>query len=190
MIGLEDRQTLVQHIHTAHTAGARLRSACEMAGISVRTFEGWQVSDGLTVGEKHVLHDDNGATLKATTVLAVLHWLGVKPSYSRPRVSDDNAFVESLFKTAKYRPEFPARSFADLESAHTWGQDKTSCAGTTLIIATAAFAMSPPLSAMQGKIRPSWLPVIRLSPGTRTQPRSLGREYARLVTHRSCHSQP
>ena len=46
---------------------------------------------------------------KATTVLAMLHWLGVKPSYSRPRVSDDNAFVESLFKTAKYRPEFPAR---------------------------------------------------------------------------------
>ncbi len=38
--------------------------------------------------EKPVLHGDNGATLKATTVLAMLHWLGVKPSYSRPRVSD------------------------------------------------------------------------------------------------------
>lgn len=31
-----------------------------------------------------VLHGDNGATLKATTVLAMLHWLGMKPSYSRP----------------------------------------------------------------------------------------------------------
>ena len=60
---------------------------------------------------------------KATTVLAMLHWLGVKPSYSRPRVSDDNAFVESLFKTAKYRPEFPAHGFADLEAARTWGHD-------------------------------------------------------------------
>ncbi|GAB4209450.1 MAG: hypothetical protein Fur0019_16340 [Tibeticola sp.] len=40
---------------------------------------------------KPVLHGDNGSTLKATTVLAMLHWLGVKPSYSRPRVSDDNA---------------------------------------------------------------------------------------------------
>ena len=60
---------------------------------------------------------------KATTVLAMLHWLGVKPSYSRPRVSDDNAFVESLFKTAKYRPEFPAHGFADLESARAWGHD-------------------------------------------------------------------
>jgi transposase InsO family protein len=40
-------------------------------------------------------------------VLAMLHWLGVKPSYSRPRVSDDNAYAEALFRTAKYRPEFP-----------------------------------------------------------------------------------
>ena len=71
--------------------------------------------------EKPVLHGDNGATLKATTVLAMLHWLGVKPSYSRPRVSDDNAFVESLFKTAKYRPEFPARGFGRLDDARAWG---------------------------------------------------------------------
>ncbi len=49
---------------------------------------------------KPVLHGDNGATLKATALLAMLHWLGVKPSYSRPRVSDDNAFAESLFRTA------------------------------------------------------------------------------------------
>ncbi|MFN7184696.1 MAG: transposase, partial [Thermomonas haemolytica] len=63
---------------------------------------------------KPVLHGDNGATLKATTVLAMLHWLGVKASYSRPRVSDDNAYVESLFRTAKYRPEFPDKAFADL----------------------------------------------------------------------------
>jgi len=69
---------------------------------------------------KPVLHGDNGSTLKATTVLAMPHWLGVKPSYSRPRVSDDNAFVESLFRTAKYRPEFPARGFADLEAARAW----------------------------------------------------------------------
>ena len=68
---------------------------------------------------KPVLHGDNGATLKAT-VLAMLHWLGVKPSYSRPRVSDDNAFVESLFRTAKYRPEFPTRGFADLQAARRW----------------------------------------------------------------------
>jgi putative transposase len=67
-----------------------------------------------------VLHGDNGSTLKATTVLAMLNWLGVKPSYSRPRVSDDNPFVESLFRTAKYRPEFPDQGFVDLDAARTW----------------------------------------------------------------------
>lgn len=69
---------------------------------------------------KPVLHGDNGATLKATTVLAMLYWLGIKPSYSRPRVSDDNPFVEALFRTAKYRPEFPAKGFADLHAARDW----------------------------------------------------------------------
>jgi len=69
---------------------------------------------------KPVLHGDNGSTLKATTVLAMLNWLGVKPSYSRPRVSDDNAYAESLFRTAKYRPEFPTKGFADLGEARTW----------------------------------------------------------------------
>jgi putative transposase len=72
---------------------------------------------------KPVLHGDNGSTLKATTVLAMLQWLGVKPSYSRPRVSDDNAYVESLFRTAKYRPEFPDKGFADLAHARAWAAE-------------------------------------------------------------------
>ena len=54
-------------------------------------------------------------------MLAMLNWLGVKPSYSRPRVSDDNAYAESLFRTAKYRPEFPANGFDDLDAARAWG---------------------------------------------------------------------
>ncbi len=66
---------------------------------------------------KPVLHGDNGSTLKATTVLAMLNWLGVEPSYSRPRVSDDNAYAEAIFRTAKYRPEFPAKGFQTLEQA-------------------------------------------------------------------------
>lgn len=274
MIGLEDRQSLVREIDVAHRAGARLRNACEVAQIDVRTLQRWKASDGLVTGDrrpqavrpipahaltpaeraevlrvaneerfaampparivpmladegryiasessfarvlrehgqaehrgrsqaprpsrppsthvatgpgqvwcwdmtylpaqvkgrwfylylildlysrkiigwevhetdgsdhaarlvqrtalaegiaakaqKPILHGDNGATLKATTVLAMLHWLGVKPSYSRPRVSDDNAFVESLFRTAKYRPEFPAHGFADEAAARAW----------------------------------------------------------------------
>ena len=67
-----------------------------------------------------MLHGDNGATLKATTVLAMLAWLGIRPSYSRPWVSDDNPFVEALFRTAKYRPAFPPKGLADLEAARQW----------------------------------------------------------------------
>ena len=73
------------------------------------------------LADKPVLHGDKGSTLKATTVLAMLNWLGVKPSYSRPRVSDDNAFAESLFRTAKYRPEFPTKGFETLQAARQWG---------------------------------------------------------------------
>ncbi|CAH2603417.1 transposase [Rhodovastum atsumiense] len=54
-----------------------------------------------------VFHGDNGATLKDTTVLTMLHWLGISPSYSRPRVSDNNASAEAVFRTAKYRPGWP-----------------------------------------------------------------------------------
>jgi putative transposase len=67
-----------------------------------------------------VLHGDNGATLKGTTVLAMLHWLGIEPSYSRPRVSDDNPYAEAVFHTAKYRPEFPVKGFAELDAAREW----------------------------------------------------------------------
>ena len=70
-----------------------------------------------------MLHGDNGSALKATTVLAMLQWLGVKASYSRPRVSDDNAYAESLLRTAKYRPEFPAKGFASLDEARAWAAE-------------------------------------------------------------------
>jgi hypothetical protein len=67
-----------------------------------------------------VLHGDNGPSVKSTTVLAMLHWLGITPSHSRPRVSDDNSYAEALFRTAKYRPDFPAAGFADLAEARQW----------------------------------------------------------------------
>ena len=73
-----------------------------------------------TLDYKPVLHGDNGATLKATTVLAMMHWLGLRASYSRPQVSDDNVFVEALFRTAKYRPQFPVKGFGGLKQAREW----------------------------------------------------------------------
>lgn len=47
----------------------------------------------------------------------MLNWLGVKSSYSPPRFIDDNTFSEALFRTATYRPEFPAQGFEILEQA-------------------------------------------------------------------------
>jgi len=67
-----------------------------------------------------VLHGDNGGAVKGQTVQAMLGKLGVTPSFSRPRVSDDNAFVESLFRTCKYVPGFPKGGFASLEAAREW----------------------------------------------------------------------
>lgn len=95
--------------------------ATDDADHAARVVQRAALAEGIAANEQRpVLHGDNGSTLKATTVLAMLHWLGVKPSYSRPRVSDDNAFVESLFRTAKYRPQFPAHGFADLDAARQW----------------------------------------------------------------------
>lgn len=67
-----------------------------------------------------VLHADNGGPMKGSTMLATLQRLGIVPSFSRPRVSDDNAYAESLFKTLKYRPEYPRKPFESLQAARHW----------------------------------------------------------------------
>jgi len=66
------------------------------------------------------LHADNGGAMKGSTMLAKLEQLGVMPSFSRPRVSDDNPFPEALFRTLKYRPGYPDRPFARVEDALSW----------------------------------------------------------------------
>ena len=58
--------------------------------------------------------------MKAFTMLAKLESLGVVPSFSRPRISNDNPYSESLFRTMKYRPEYPERPFEDLKNAREW----------------------------------------------------------------------
>lgn len=67
-----------------------------------------------------VLHSDNGGPMKGSTMLATLQWLGIVPSFSRPSVSDDNAFSEALFRTLKYRPGYPAAGFSSTEAAAAW----------------------------------------------------------------------
>jgi transposase InsO family protein len=67
-----------------------------------------------------VLHSDNGGPMKGSTMLATLQWLGIVPSFSRPRVSDDNAFSEALFRTLKYRPGYPAQGFDSRKDGAAW----------------------------------------------------------------------
>lgn len=65
------------------------------------------------------IHQDNGSATKAGTILALFYSLGIIPSYSRPRVSDENPFSESLFSTLKRRIGFP-KTFDTIEAAREW----------------------------------------------------------------------
>lgn len=69
-----------------------------------------------------VLHSDNGSPMKAATMLETLYSLGIIPSNSRPRVSNDNPYAESVFKTLKYRPNYQPKGFDSLIKARVWVQ--------------------------------------------------------------------
>lgn len=87
---------------SAETASELIANACRREGVNRGQL---------------ALHQDNGSPMKAGNFLALLQLLGVAPSFSRPGVSDDNPFVEALFRTLKYRPEYPDDPFASIEAA-------------------------------------------------------------------------
>jgi transposase InsO family protein len=79
------------------------------------------VCGGLGVDPSNLyLHSDNGSPMKGATMLATIRDLGVTASYSRPGVSDDSPFIESLFRTMKYRPAYPDKPFSSIEEARQW----------------------------------------------------------------------
>jgi putative transposase len=78
------------------------------------------LKQGRLTSEPLVLHSDNGSPMKGATMLATLYQLGITPSNSRPRVSNDNPYSESLFKTLKYRPNYQPKGFATIEEARNW----------------------------------------------------------------------
>ncbi|WP_428373481.1 transposase [Mycolicibacterium sp.] len=65
------------------------------------------------------IHADRGSAMTARTVAELLGDLGVTKSHSRPRVSNDNPFIEAHFKTLKYRPDYPPR-FNSISDARAW----------------------------------------------------------------------
>jgi transposase InsO family protein len=70
--------------------------------------------------EQVVLHADNGAVMKGSSLYLTLRELGIVPSHSRPAVSNDNPYVESTFRTLKYRPDLKIRPFENLDAARSW----------------------------------------------------------------------
>ena len=108
MKDIYSRKLVVNEVHeseNAEQAAALLRRGCLKEQ---------------TAGRPLVLHSDNGTAMKGATMLASMHQLGVMPSFSRPRVSNDNAYAEALFKTAKYCPFWPERPFDTLDEARAW----------------------------------------------------------------------
>jgi len=95
----------VHERESADHASVLIRKTCLAEGISEK---------GL------VLHADNGGPMKGATMLATLQRLGVVPSFSRPSVSDDNPYSESLFRTLKYTPAYPNKPFESLKAARQW----------------------------------------------------------------------
>lgn len=67
-----------------------------------------------------VLHADNGSPMKGATMEVTMEKPGITASCSRPRVSNDNPFSEALFRTCKYRPNWPTRGFAMKAEAQAW----------------------------------------------------------------------
>lgn len=95
---------------------------CESAALAAQLLEDICRRQGIAPGQV-TLHSDNGSPMKGETMLATMQRLGVAASRSRPAVSNDNPYSESLFRTLKYRPQFPLKPFPDLLTARRWVTD-------------------------------------------------------------------
>jgi transposase InsO family protein len=91
----------------------------ESAELSSRLLARICESEGIHA-DQVIVHSDNGGPMKGATMLVTMQKLGVMPSFSRPSVSNDNPYSESMFKTLKYCPQFPAKPFESLEAARAW----------------------------------------------------------------------
>src|SRR5699024_9167279 len=112
------RSYMVMDIYSRYIVGweVHLRESAQHAS---ELIEKASIRQGIH-SEQLVLHADNGSPMKGATMLATLQKLGIVPSFSRPSVSDDNPYSESLFRTLKYTPAYPSKPFTDIEQAQTW----------------------------------------------------------------------
>jgi putative transposase len=108
VVDVWSRKVVAARVHDHESddlAATLIEDACKREGIERR---------GL------IVHSDNGPAMKGKTMLAAMQDLGIVPSFSRPRVSDDNPFSEALFRTLKYRPCYPDGPFVSVAAAQAW----------------------------------------------------------------------
>ena len=108
IVDVFSRKVVGKAVHDAECqvfAAALVEAACDAESVD---------RNSLTI------HSDNGGPMKGATMAATMERLGIMPSFSRPRVSDDNPYSEALFRTVKYRPEYPSGPFASLDAARMW----------------------------------------------------------------------
>lgn len=68
------------------------------------------------------VHSDNGAAMTSTLMTELLSSRHIAQSLIRPGVSNDNAQMESVFRTVKYGPTWPG-AFDTIEQATDWFTD-------------------------------------------------------------------
>ncbi len=105
-------------IFSRYIVGAHV-FASESADLAAQALQEVCSQQGVLPGQV-VLHSDNGSPMKGQSMLAMMQALGVEPSRSRPSVSNDNPYSESLFRTLKYRPLMPVRPFESITAARQW----------------------------------------------------------------------
>lgn len=107
----------VLDIYSRYVVGWRVEEV-ELGELAVELFEvlceRWEVKAGTLV-----VHADRGGPMRAQPLVELLERLGVGRSHSRPRVSDDNPFIEAHFKTMKYGEAWPGE-FESVEEARGW----------------------------------------------------------------------
>jgi hypothetical protein len=109
---------LMVDLFSRKVVGFRVHEA-ESMELSPELLEASLRSEGVG-GAGLVVHADNGGPMKGSTMLATMQRLGVVPSFSRPSVSDDNAYAEAFFRHLKYAPSYPRKPFATAEEARRW----------------------------------------------------------------------
>ena len=95
-----------------------LLADCESDVLAKRLVRETCIKQGI-LPDQLTLHADRGSSMKSKLLAMLLADLGVTKTHSRPRVSNDNPYSESQFKTMKYRPDFPD-FFGSSEDARAW----------------------------------------------------------------------